>query len=357
MLYHLLYPLSGSFALLNVFKYISFRALGACLTALVVSFVLGPYFIELLSKKQARQVVRTDGPASHLTKSGTPTMGGLLIIISFATSTLLWADLTNRYVWVVLSIIISYAAIGFADDYLKVVRKNPRGVPGRYKLLCQVMSAIFFMVVLSAGDFNSYISFPFFKNVHIDLGWFYIPFILFILVGTSNAVNLTDGLDGLAIGPIMIAFATYALFSYFVGHKELASYLQIPYISGCGELAILCGAIVASGLGFLWYNSYPATVFMGDIGSLALGGGLAAVAVISKHEILLLIVGGIFVLEALSVMTQVFSFQIFGRRVFKMAPLHHHFELKGWAEPKIIVRFWIISIILALIALSTLKLR
>ncbi|MBI2609366.1 MAG: phospho-N-acetylmuramoyl-pentapeptide-transferase [Deltaproteobacteria bacterium] len=358
MLYHFLYSFSTSYSIFNVFKYITFRTLGASLTALTVCFILGPFFIKYLTKKQARQVIRTDGPPTHLTKAGTPTMGGLLILISVFVATLLWADLSNLYIWLSLAITFFYGLVGFVDDYLKVIRKNPKGIPGRYKILGQMFFG-FIVVWFLYQDVgvDTRLNFPFFKNIVIDLGWFYIPFILFVIVGTSNAVNLTDGLDGLAIGPIMIAFTTFLIFVYVAGHFKIAEYLQIPYIPGAGELSIFCAAIVASGLGFLWYNAYPATVFMGDIGSLALGGALAIVATICKSELLLVIVGGIFVLEALSVMTQVFSYKLWKRRVFKMAPLHHHFELKGWAEPKVIVRFWIISIILALIALSTLKLR
>ena len=358
MLYHLLFPLASTYTVFNVFKYISFRTLGASLTALTVSFVLGPFFIHFLSKKQARQVVRDDGPPTHLVKTGTPTMGGVLIILSFFVATLLWADLSNRYVWFVLGITFFYALIGFADDYLKVIRKNPKGISGKTKLFFQVIFALFIVwFVFQDIYIDTSLRFPFFKDLTFDLGWFYIPFIVFVIVGTSNAVNLTDGLDGLAIGPIMISFATFTIFVYLAGHYTLSHYLQIPFIKDCGELTIVCASIVASGLGFLWFNSYPATIFMGDIGSLALGAALAMVAAVSKNEILLTIVGGIFMIEALSVMAQVFSYKLFRKRVFRMAPIHHHFELKGWAEPKVIVRFWIISIILALIALSTLKLR
>ncbi len=358
MLYHLLYPLAQYYSFLNVFKYISFRTIGASLTALAISFVLGPYFIKFLSQKQARQVIRDDGPPTHLAKAGTPTMGGFLLIISLLVSTLLWADLTNLYIWLAMGIIFLYGMIGFVDDYLKVSRRSTKGIAGRVKLTAQILTGLLIVLVLyHHKGIDTQLSFPFFKNWQLDLGLFYIPFILFIIVGTSNAVNLTDGLDGLAIGPVIVSFATYMIFVYLAGHAKMASYLQIPYVAGAGELTIFCAALIASGLGFLWYNAYPASVFMGDIGSLSLGGALALMAAISKNEILLVIVGGVFVVEALSVISQVFSYQYFGRRIFKMAPIHHHFELKGWAEPKIIVRFWIISIILALIALSTLKLR
>ncbi len=358
MLYHILYPLASTYAVFNVFKYISFRTLGASLTALTVSLVLGPYFIEFLSRKQARQVVRDDGPRTHLVKTGIATVDGVLMLTSFFSATLLWADLSNRYVWFVLGITFFYGLIGFVDDYLKVMKKNPKGISGKTKLFFQIIFGLVIVWFLFQVVYvDTSLKFPFFKNLTLDLGWFYIPFIIFVIVGTSNAVNLTDGLDGLAIGPIMIAFATFGIFVYLAGHYTLSHYLQIPYIRNCGELTVVCASIVASGLGFLWFNSYPATVFMGDIGSLALGAALAMVAAVSKNEILLTIVGGIFVIEALSVMAQVFSYKLFRKRVLKMAPIHHHFELKGWAEPKVIVRFWIISIILALIALSTLKLR
>lgn len=358
MLYHLLYPLATDIRLFNVFKYLTFRTIYAMITALLVSFFIGPWVIRKLEALQARQVIRTDGPESHLKKQGTPTMGGVLILAATLIPTLLWADLTNNYVWIALFVIVGYGVIGFIDDYKKVVEKNPKGLTPRQKMFWQVLvaaaagTALFVM-----PGFSEEIFFPFFKRLHPDLGPFYIAFATLVVVGASNAVNLTDGLDGLAIGPVSINAATYMIFAYIAGNFKLASYLQIPYVAGTGELAILCGAMVGAGLGFLWYNSYPAEVFMGDVGSLSLGGGLGILAVLTKQEFLLVIVGGVFVVEALSVIFQVGSYKYRGKRIFRMAPIHHHFELKGVAEPKIIVRFWIISIILALVAISTLKLR
>jgi phospho-N-acetylmuramoyl-pentapeptide-transferase len=358
MLYHLFYPLAASIKLFNVFKYLTFRTIYAMITALVVSFIIGPWVIRKLEGLQARQVIRTDGPESHLKKQGTPTMGGVLILAAIVVPTLLWADLTSIYVWLTLFIVIGYGLIGFIDDYKKVVEKNPKGLSPRQKMIWQILlAAVVAGFLYSRAGFSTEIFFPFFKNLHPDLGILYIPFVTLVIVGASNAVNLTDGLDGLAIGPVAINAATYMLFTYIAGNAKLSSYLQIPYVAGSGELAILCGAMVGAGLGFLWYNSYPAEVFMGDVGSLSLGGGLGTLAVITKQEILLVIVGGIFVIEALSVIFQVGSYKYRGKRIFRMAPIHHHFELKGVAEPKIIVRFWIITIILALVAISTLKLR
>lgn len=358
MLYHLLYPLAADIRLFNVFKYLTFRAIYAVITALVVSFILGPWMIRKLEALQARQVIRTDGPESHLKKSGTPTMGGVLILSAIVIPTLLWADLTNVYIWTTLFIIVGYGLIGFTDDYKKVVEKNPKGLSPRQKMFWQLLIAGAAVVFLVFGSgMSTEIYFPFFKKLHPDLSYLYIPFAVLVIVGASNAVNLTDGLDGLAIGPVAINAATYLLFAYIAGNARLSGYLQIPYVPGAGELAVLCGAMVGAGIGFLWYNAYPAEVFMGDVGSLSLGGGLGILAVITKQEILLVIVGGIFVIEALSVIFQVGSYKYRGKRIFRMAPIHHHFELKGVAEPKIIVRFWIITIILALVAISTLKLR
>jgi len=358
VLYHLLYPLHTEYSVLYVFRYITFRTIYATITALMISFILGPWMIATLQRMQIGQVIRKVGPESHFVKEGTPTMGGALILLAIILPTLLWADLTNLYIWVTLLVTAGYGAIGFIDDYLKVVRKNSAGISARQKMFWQIMIALIAALLLySYGDLNTRLSLPFFKNVNPDLGWFYIPFAILVMVGSSNAVNLTDGLDGLAIGPMIIASATFLLLAYLVGNAKLSSYLQITGVQGAGELAILCGAMVGAGLGFLWFNSYPAQVFMGDVGSLSLGGALGTIAVITKNEFVLVIVGGIFVIEALSVIVQVVSFRYWGRRVFRMAPIHHHFELKGWAEPKIIVRFWIISIVLALIALSTLKLR
>lgn len=358
MLYHLLYPLHTEYSVLYVFRYITFRTIYATITALLISFILGPSLIALLQRLQVGQAIRRDGPESHLVKEGTPTMGGALILLAIILPTLLWADLSNIYIWATLLVTAGYGAIGFIDDYLKVIKRNSDGISARQKLAGQIFFATTAALILYfSGDFNTQLSVPFFKNFTPDLGVFYIPFAVLVMVGASNAVNLTDGLDGLAIGPMMIAAATFLLLSYVAGNAKLAGYLQITGVSGAGELAILCGAMVGAGLGFLWFNTYPAQVFMGDVGSLSLGGALGMVAVITKNEFVLVIVGGIFVAEALSVIVQVVSFRYLGRRVFRMAPIHHHFELKGWAEPKIIVRFWIISIILALIALSTLKLR
>lgn len=358
MLYHLLYPLHTEYSVLYVFRYITFRTIYATITALLISFILGPWLIETLQRMQIGQTIRKVGPESHFVKEGTPTMGGALILLAIILPTLLWADLTNLYIWVTLLVISGYGAIGFIDDYLKVVRKNSDGISARQKMFWQILIALFAALLLyRSSGFDTHLSLPFFKNVSPDLGFFYIPFAVLVMVGASNAVNLTDGLDGLAIGPMIIAAGTFLLLAYLVGNAKLANYLQITGIQGAGELAILCGAMVGAGLGFLWFNTYPAQVFMGDVGSLSLGGALGTIAVITKNEFVLVIVGGIFVIEALSVIVQVVSFRYWGRRVFRMAPIHHHFELKGWAEPKIIVRFWIISIVLALIALSTLKLR
>jgi phospho-N-acetylmuramoyl-pentapeptide-transferase len=358
MLYHFLYPLASDFHFLNVFKYLTFRTVYAVITALVVSFLLGPWMIRKLQAIQVTQVIRTDGPESHLQKQGTPTMGGVLILAAIVIPTLLWADLSNRFIWLALSIIIGYGLIGFVDDYKKVVEKNPKGLSPRQKTLFQVLLGLLVGAALYyTPGFSTELTIPFFKNLRPDLGILYIPFVMLVIFGASSAVNLTDGLDGLAIGPVAINAGTYMLFTYIAGNIKLSGYLQIPYVAGAGELAILCGAMAGAGLGFLWYNSYPAEVFMGDVGSLPLGGGLGVIAVITKQEILLVIVGGIFVIEALSVIFQVGSYKYRGKRIFRMAPIHHHFELKGVAEPKIIVRFWVITIILALIAFSTLKIR
>ena len=357
MLYHLLYPLHTEYSVLYVFRYITFRTIYATITALLISFLLGPWLIATLQRLQIGQTIRKVGPESHFVKEGTPTMGGALILLAIILPTLLWADLTNIYIWVTLLVISCYGAVGFVDDYLKIVRKNSDGISARQKMFWQIVIAFVAMALLYNNGLDTQLSLPFFKHIKPDLGIFYIPFAMLVIVGASNAVNLTDGLDGLAIGPMIIASATFLLLAYLVGNAKLSGYLQITGIQGAGELAILCGAMVGAGLGFLWFNAYPAQVFMGDVGSLSLGGALGIIAVITKNEFVLVIVGGIFVIEALSVIVQVISFRYWGRRVFRMAPVHHHFELKGWAEPKIIVRFWIISIVLALIALSTLKLR
>jgi phospho-N-acetylmuramoyl-pentapeptide-transferase len=359
MIYHLLYPLHTVFSSFNVFRYITFRTIYAAITALVICFVLGPWMIRKLRSLKIGQPIREDGPDSHFSKEGTPTMGGLLIIFAAVISTLLWSNLTINYVWMVVMVTVGFGLIGFMDDYRKLARKNSRGVPGKVRLTMEIAIALFISLILYfKADFTSNITIPFFKTALPDLGWGYVLLSTFIIVGSANAVNLTDGLDGLAIGPAITCFMTYLLFAYFAGNIKIAGYLQIPYVAGTGELAIFCGAMLGAGIGFLWYNTYPAQVFMGDTGSLSLGASLGAVAVMTKQEILLAIVGGIFVLETVSVIFQVGWFKISnGKRIFRMAPIHHHFELKGWAEPKIIVRFWIISILLALVAISTLKLR
>jgi len=359
MLYHLLYPLHTTFSIFNVFRYITFRTIYASLTAFLICFVLGPWMIRKLAEMQVGQYIRDDGPKTHLDKAGTPTMGGTLIIVAIVVSILLWSDLTNFYVWITLFVVIGYGLVGFIDDYLMQVKKQSKGLGVRGKLALQAIIALIagFLVYISP-EFSTQITIPFFKNVTPDFGWGYIIFAAFVIVGASNAVNLTDGLDGLAIGPVIIAASAYMIFAYVAGHVKIANYLQINYVPGSGELAIFCGAIAGSGLGFLWFNAYPAQIFMGDVGSLSLGAFLGTVAVITKQEILLALVGGLFVIEALSVIFQVSFFKMTsGKRIFRMAPLHHHFELKGWPEPKVIVRFWIIAIALALLAMSTLKLR
>ena len=358
MLLYFLYPLHPHFGVLNVFKYITFRTFGAAITSVLLCMLMGPMFIRYMQKKQMKQVIRTDGPQSHLSKKGTPTMGGALILAGIVIPTLLWADLSNSFVWTCLAVTVGYGAIGYVDDYRKVIRKNPKGLPGRWKLFWQILiSAIAVGVLLKYDGIGTDLRFPFFKDWSLNLHWLFLPFAVLVITGSSNAVNLTDGLDGLAVGPTITTSIAFLILSYTAGHSEIARYLQIPHIPGSGELAVFLATVAAACLGFLWYNTYPAQVFMGDIGSLSLGGALGVVAVITKNEFLLAICGGIFVVEALSVMIQVASFKMTGKRVFKMAPIHHHFELKGWPEPKVIVRFWIISILLALVTLSTLKLR
>jgi phospho-N-acetylmuramoyl-pentapeptide-transferase len=359
MLYHLLYPLHTTLSVFNVFRYITFRTIYASLTAFLLCFLLGPWVIRKLAGMQVGQYIREDGPQAHHKKAGTPTMGGTLVIFAITVSTLLWTNLTNYYVWIVLLVTIGYGIVGFIDDYLMQVKKQNKGLSVRKKFLLQgILALIIGILVYATPDFDTRVTVPFLKNVTPDLGWGYILFAAFVIVGTSNAVNLTDGLDGLAIGPVIIAAVTYMIFAYVAGNVKIADYLQITYVTGSGEITIFCGALAGAGLGFLWFNAYPAQVFMGDVGSLSLGGAIGTVAVITKQEIRLVLAGGLFVMEALSVIFQVGFFRITnGRRIFKMAPLHHHFELKGWAEPKVIVRFWIIAIALALISLSTLKLR
>jgi len=330
----------------------------ATLTALMISFLLGRPLVDYLRAFQIGQMVRDDGPQSHLGKTGTPTMGGLLILFAMTLSCLLWTRLDNVYFWLVLGVTLSYGGVGFMDDYLKITRHSHKGLSGKQKLGLQLLiGGLVGLFLWADPGFKTTLTFPFFKNVNPDLGILYIPFTALVIAGASNAVNLTDGLDGLAIGPVMVCGITYLVFAYVVGHLKLSHYLQVAYVPGSGELCVMIGAMLGAGMGFLWYNAYPAEVFMGDVGSLSLGGLLGAVAVVTKHEIVLAIAGGVFVIEAVSVILQVASFKATGKRIFNMAPIHHHFELKGWPEPKVIVRFWIISIIFALMAMSTLKLR
>ena len=362
MLFHLLFPLRDELSVLNVFQYITFRTGGAIMTALLISFVFGPAVIRMLKAKQsAGQPIRQEGPQSHLlTKKGTPTMGGFLILFAALTATLLWADLANGYVWVTLIVMVGFGAVGFVDDYLKVSKKSSDGFSGRLKLLIEfalAFAAVFSLTQLTAPPMGMTLTVPFFKEVMIYLGLAFVLFGGLVIVGASNAVNLTDGLDGLAIVPVIIAAASFGFIAYFTGNAVFSNYLQIHHVPGTGELAVFCGALVGAGLGFLWFNAPPAMVFMGDTGSLSLGGALGTVSVATKHEFVLAIVGGLFVLEAVSVMIQVASFKMTGKRVFKMAPIHHHFEQLGWKESTVVIRFWIIAVILALIGLSTLKLR
>jgi phospho-N-acetylmuramoyl-pentapeptide-transferase len=361
MLYHLLYPLSEHFIFFNLFRYITFRTGLAIMTALVLSFVMAPAMIRWLKKKQREgQPIRNDGPESHFAKAGTPTMGGLMILISVTVSTLLWADLSNPLIWYALLVMVGYGLIGFGDDYLKLTKRNTKGLPGKLKLLAQfTIGAVAATGIMAAlpGHLNQHIAIPVLKDTYIYIGLLFIPWAMLVMVGSSNAVNLTDGLDGLAIVPVAIAAACFGVIAYLVGNEIFAGYLKIPFVLGTGELAILCGALIGGAMGFLWYNAPPAMIFMGDTGSLALGGVLGAMAVMTKHELVLAIIGGLFVLETVSVIMQVASFKLTGKRVFAMAPLHHHFEKKGWSEPTIVIRFWIIAVILALVGMATLKLR
>ena len=361
MLY-LLSDLSSQFNALNVFRYLTFRAAGSVMTALFVAFICGPAIIRWLKAKQGYgQPIRTDGPKGHLiTKQGTPTMGGVMMLLGIGIATLLWADLSNRYVWVALFVTMSYGFIGFVDDYMKVTKRSAGGLKGRLKLVAEIAVAgiaAYWIMVSAQPALADKLSVPFFKDFLISLGVMYVPFGIFIMVGAANSVNLTDGLDGLAIVPVMIAAGVFTIIAYLIGNTVFANYLQVHYVPGAGELAVFCGAVVGAGLGFLWFNAPPAMVFMGDTGSLAMGGALGSVAVVTKHEIVLGIVGGLFVLETVSVIVQVASFKLTGKRVFRMAPLHHHYEEKGWAESTIVVRFWIIAFILAIAGLATLKLR
>jgi len=362
MLYYLLYPLRNMISGFNVFRYITFRTAWAALTALVISFILGPWLIERMRQIKLGQYIREEGPKSHQQKAGTPTMGGILINIAILIPTLLWADVLNPYIWIVLFVTFAYGAIGFIDDYRKLVKRHNLGLTAKEKFTMQ------FVVALAAGlavaylpsihnNYSTVLTFPFFKTLHLNLGILYIPFIMLVIVGASNAVNLTDGLDGLAIGTTLIAAVTYTILTYAAGNFRVADYLHIAWVPQAGELAVFCGAMVGASLGFLWFNAHPAEIFMGDVGSLALGGAIGCLAVMIKQEILLVFVGGLFVVEAASVILQVASFKLTGRRIFKMSPIHHHFELAGWRETKVVVRFWIIAIIFALVSLSTLKLR
>ncbi len=357
MLYHLLYPLAETYGGFNVVRYITFRTAAATLTSLFICFVVGPWLIRRLSALRVGQPIREIGP-DHQAKEGTPTMGGLLILFSLLVSVLLWSELDNRMVWILVSLTAGYGILGFVDDYQKVKYGSSAGISARKKLLWQVVLAVAVAVAIYTDpNFDKELAVPFFKNFTPNLGMFYVPVAAFIIVAASNGVNLTDGLDGLAIGPVMIASATFLLLSYAAGHSVISEYLNIKYVPGAGQLAIFCGAMVGGGLGFLWFNASPAELFMGDVGSLALGGALGTIAVLIRQEILLAVVGGIFVVETISVIIQVASFRLTGKRVFLMAPIHHHFEKLGWAEQKIVVRFWIVSIILGLVALSSLKLR
>ncbi len=358
MLYNLLYPWSIEFGVLNVFRYITFRSVWALITALVISILLGPAVIRLLRRIHCGQQICEDVKA-HQSKAGTPTMGGVLIILAVFVSVLLWADLSSSYIWLTMLVYVGFGVVGFADDYLKVSRHQNKGLSPRGKLLGQlIISGIAISFLVNDQAYATYLAFPFFKNLHPELGMLYIPFAMLVLIGSSNAVNLTDGLDGLAIVPTVVATVVFCIFIYVTGHSLFAQYLQIHYIPGVGEVAVFCGALIGAGMGFLWFNAYPAQIFMGDVGSLSLGGVLGFLAVLCKQELMLVIVGGLFVVETLSVILQVGYFKLsHGKRIFRMAPLHHHFELKGIPESKIIIRFWIVSAMLGLIALSALKLR
>ncbi len=358
MLYHWIHSLTSHFSPLNIFRYITVRTFISFFTSFFLAWMWGPYFIQRLKEKHFGQAIRDDGPQTHKKKAGTPTMGGGLILLSTLIPVLLWADVMNPFVWGVLIITFGFGLIGYMDDWLKVSKKNSKGLSGKVRLFSEfVISGLVIFSLIQWFHLSTIVHLPFFKHLSFDLGWFYIPFASLVIVGTANAVNLTDGLDGLAIVPVIICALTLGVFAYVTGHFAIANYLQIPFVSGAGELAPLAATIAASGLGFLWYNTYPAQVFMGDVGSLSLGGFLGSMAVVTHNEILMVVLGGVFVAEALSVITQVFYFKRTGKRIFKMAPLHHHFELDGLSETKIIVRFWIISILLAVISLATLKLR
>ncbi len=358
MMYHIFYSLHNYFSVFNVFRYITFRTIYATITALVICFLFGEYIISKLTSLHIGQYVREEGPERHKEKTGTPTMGGILIIFATVIPALLWMNLSNKFLWILIFTTLSFGFVGFIDDYKKIIQKQNQGLTAKEKMSIQLFFAFIISVaVYYVPGVDTTLRIPFFKNVTFDLGLFYIPFSMLVIIGTSNAVNLTDGLDGLAIGPTIISCATFMLLAYCSGNYKIASYLHIPYIRGVGEYTVYAGAMLGAGIGFLWFNTYPAQVFMGDVGSLSIGATLGVGALITKNELLLIIIGGVFVIETVSVIVQVFSYKVFGRRVFKMAPIHHHFELKGWEEPKIIVRFWIISFLLALVAISTLKLR
>lgn len=358
MLYHWLYSLSEDISAFNVFRYITFRTFISFFTGFFVCWMTGPYFIRRLTEKQIGQSIREDGPQSHKKKAGTPTMGGGLILIGLTVPAVLWVNLLDPLVWAVIMVTVGFGYIGYIDDSMKVTKKNSKGLPGRLRLIGEfAISAAVIGVLISEYDFSTVVNVPFFKNAGLDIGWWYVPFASLVVVGCANAVNLTDGLDGLAIVPVIICAGTFAVLAYVAGTSQIANYLQIPFVNGAAELTPLAGAMVAAGLGFLWFNTYPAQVFMGDVGSLSIGGFLGIMAVLTKNELLLVVLGGVFVVEAVSVITQVISFKLTGKRIFKMAPIHHHYELKGLTETKIIVRFWIISILLAILSLSTLKLR
>lgn len=350
--------MSDSFPVFNVFRYITFRTLISFVTSFLVCLWIGPAFIEKIKVMSFGQMVRDDGPQSHKKKTGTPTMGGGLILISLVASMLLWVDLTNPLIQGMVVVTFGFGLVGFMDDYLKVSKKNTKGLSGKKRLAAEfLISGLVMAFLIGSGYFATILQVPFFKHMSFDMGWWYVPFAAFVIVGCANAVNLTDGLDGLAIVPVVVAVFTFLIFSYVAGNVRIADYLQIVHVPGAGELAVLAGALIAAGLGFLWFNSYPAQIFMGDVGSLSLGGFVGTLAVFTKNEFLLIIIGGVFVVEALSVITQVASYKLTGKRVFKMAPIHHHFELKGLQEPKVIVRFWIAAILLAVLSLTTLKLR
>jgi len=358
MLYYLLYPLYEQFIGFNVIRYITFRTFMAVFTAMFIYFYFGNRFIAYLSKKQFWQTVRDDGPVSHMDKRGTPTMGGILLWISVFVSIFLWSKFLESFVLIAVGLVTMFGLIGFIDDYRKIVLRDPKGLRARWKLPLQLIcAAVVALILFDVIGLSETLTVPFFKKFMPNLGWAYIPFAVLVMVGASNAVNLTDGLDGLVSVPSMVAFLAFAILAYIASHASIASYLAVEHVPGSGELAVMCGAVVGACTGFLWFNAHPASIFMGDVGSLPLGALLGYVAVVTKHEILLILIGGIFVMETISVITQVISFKLTGKRVFEMAPIHHHFELKGWAESKVIVRFWIISIILALVSLATLKLR